>query len=410
MSHRPFRRRSARRAALLAVALAGVGAADAVEAGGRASGAPSRKASAAADGDKAGASKRLELNRIQKEMQEARQDIERYRQLEKVVRHDVEKLEVQSEAARRKLSSIQGDLNRTEEKRQSLRSRLLALRTVGGLWRSMVVAETAQYVSERAARDDAFGSRSLWKEEFRRSAIVEKTALVAGLEGVASKTERLVGDAQAAALKLSEAKGLAAAEKLQTEAQYQGKKAEMDGIKERTQAALERARELEESAKALRRMLESIAKLSKIVRPSGGLMSLPKHALPWPCEGRLVSRFGKEKDAKLGSWSINQGIRIETAAQAAVGAVAAGRVIFAGPFRSYGQVVILDHGEFFSVYGELGEILKKKGDPVLAGEAVARTSLHGSAGRLYLEIRLGSEALDPLVWLKSLDPPRGRVE
>ena len=44
-------------------------------------------------------------------------------------------------------------------------------------------------------------------------------------------------------------------------------------------------------------------------------------------------------------------------AGAPVQAVDGGKVIFAGPFRSYGQVLIVDHGSnFFSIYGELGEL------------------------------------------------------
>ena len=58
--------------------------------------------------------------------------------------------------------------------------------------------------------------------------------------------------------------------------------------------------------------------------------------------------------------------------------------------------MIVDHGGgFFSVYGELGEILKGKGDAVRASEKLA------SAGeQVYLEIRRGTDALDPADWLE----------
>ena len=81
---------------------------------------------------------------------------------------------------------------------------------------------------------------------------------------------------------------------------------------------------------------------------------------------------------------------------APVKAVAAGKVIFAGPFRSYGRVIIVDHGAgFFSVYGGLGEMEKDKGDAARKGETLAR-----AGGRLYLELRRGADALDPLAWLE----------
>ena len=58
--------------------------------------------------------------------------------------------------------------------------------------------------------------------------------------------------------------------------------------------------------------------------------------------------------------------------------------------------MIVDHGGgFFSVYGELGKIVKEKGDAVKANEKLA------TAGeRVYLEIRRGTEALDPAEWLE----------
>ena len=52
-------------------------------------------------------------------------------------------------------------------------------------------------------------------------------------------------------------------------------------------------------------------------------------------------------------------------------------------------------GGFFSVYGELGELVKEKGDAVRASEKLA------TAGeQVYLEIRRGTDALDPAEWLE----------
>jgi septal ring factor EnvC (AmiA/AmiB activator) len=108
-----------------------------------------------------------------------------------------------------------------------------------------------------------------------------------------------------------------------------------------------------------------------------------------------VSGFGRGKDPELGTWIVRQGLTLEVEAAAAVSAVADGRVIFIGPFRSYGQVAILDHGAgFFSVYAGLDEIVKEKGSLIHSGETLAR-----SGPRLYFEIRRGTEALDPLAWL-----------
>jgi septal ring factor EnvC (AmiA/AmiB activator) len=144
-------------------------------------------------------------------------------------------------------------------------------------------------------------------------------------------------------------------------------------------------------------LIEKLGKPGKF-RKTGPVARLerPVHSLPWPVEGKVLRPFGRERDEQLGTWTVRQGVVFSAAAGAPVGAIAPGSVIFAGPFRSYGKVVIVDHGGgFFSVYGELGEILKDKGDSVRASEKLA------SAGeQVYLEIRRGTDALDPADWLE----------
>jgi septal ring factor EnvC (AmiA/AmiB activator) len=98
---------------------------------------------------------------------------------------------------------------------------------------------------------------------------------------------------------------------------------------------------------------------------------------------------------------VRQGLTMATLPGAPVSAVADGKVIFAGPFRSYGSVVILDHGGgFFSVYGQLGDIDAAKGTLVKAGDSIAVAGGGADAGRMYFEVRRGTDALDPTVWLE----------
>ncbi len=153
-------------------------------------------------------------------------------------------------------------------------------------------------------------------------------------------------------------------------------------------------------------LLDKLVKAAKYRKPAGvaAVLDIPRHSLPWPAEGKVLSGFGREKDKDLGTWIVRQGLTLATPAAAPVAAVASGRVIFSGPFRSYGQVMILDHGGgFFSVYGGLGEILKgeERRRAVRTSRSPARgEGKEGAAGRVYLEIRRGTEALDPLAWLE----------
>jgi septal ring factor EnvC (AmiA/AmiB activator) len=88
-------------------------------------------------------------------------------------------------------------------------------------------------------------------------------------------------------------------------------------------------------------------------------------------------------------------------AGAPVRAVAAGEVRFAGWFRGYGKIVILDHSEqYFTISGHLESIEVEVGDEVASGEMLGSVGETGSLSgpRLYFEIREGSEALDPVSW------------
>jgi septal ring factor EnvC (AmiA/AmiB activator) len=96
-------------------------------------------------------------------------------------------------------------------------------------------------------------------------------------------------------------------------------------------------------------------------------------ALPYslPVEGRLVTGVGEISDGGVHA----RGLTFETRGAAPVIAPAAGRVVYAGPFRRYGSVVIIDHGRgWMTVLTDLGSL------NVRAGQGVARGSPVGRAG------------------------------
>ena len=102
-----------------------------------------------------------------------------------------------------------------------------------------------------------------------------------------------------------------------------------------------------------------------------------------------------------------EGIKIAARSGEPVKAVASGSVIYAGPFRSYGNVVILDHAKgFFTIYGFLREIQVRVGDkledPGVLGTAGPDTQTSSGTGQsaVYFEIRQGTAAVDPQRWLK----------
>jgi septal ring factor EnvC (AmiA/AmiB activator) len=125
-------------------------------------------------------------------------------------------------------------------------------------------------------------------------------------------------------------------------------------------------------------------------------------ALPWPVDGRVVARFGRDRGSRFGTAITRNGVEIGSAAGTAVAAVHEGSVAYAGPFTGYGNLVILDHGgHAYTLYGYLAAVDVTKGARVTDGGRVGRVGADpaGQPG-LYFEVRIDGKAVDPLQWLK----------
>ena len=116
-----------------------------------------------------------------------------------------------------------------------------------------------------------------------------------------------------------------------------------------------------------------------------------------------VDDFFRREFHALISENFRSGIEIKAEMGEPVRCIGNGRVLYANWFRSYGNVMIVYHGNhYFSVYGRLEEFFKAKGDAVEAGEVIATVGDSGSLSgpQLYFEIRHHGKPLDPLKWLK----------
>jgi septal ring factor EnvC (AmiA/AmiB activator) len=134
--------------------------------------------------------------------------------------------------------------------------------------------------------------------------------------------------------------------------------------------------------------------------PATGAFGALKGRLPYPVRGELAARFGASETAAAPS---TKGVFIRAPGGADVKAVAAGRVVFADWMRGYGNLLILDHGDgFLSIYGNNESVLKRVGDGVHAGEAVATVGASGGgeASGLYFETRFQGRPFDPVPWLQ----------
>lgn len=129
-----------------------------------------------------------------------------------------------------------------------------------------------------------------------------------------------------------------------------------------------------------------------------------KGLLKMPVNGKIAARFGAYKDKELNIKRFNSGIFLRTDRGEPVQAVQKGRILFAGWFKGYGKMIIIDHGhQYYTVYAHAEELFKNKGDPVESGEVIATVGDSGSVSgpELYFEVRHHGKPVDPLEWIKT---------
>lgn len=130
-----------------------------------------------------------------------------------------------------------------------------------------------------------------------------------------------------------------------------------------------------------------------------GQFSSLRGKLRLPVRGELIGRFGTQYQGVAGS---RKGIFIRSPEGEQVRAVAAGQVVYADWMRGFGNLLIVDHGDaYLSVYGNNESLLRKPGDAVSAGDAVATVGATGGNEQtgLYFELRHLGKAFDPLRWV-----------
>jgi septal ring factor EnvC (AmiA/AmiB activator) len=119
-----------------------------------------------------------------------------------------------------------------------------------------------------------------------------------------------------------------------------------------------------------------------------------------PASGTLVGRF--DETNRLGITS--KGLTFETRPGAQVVAPFDGRIVFAGPFRGYGQILIIKHSDgYHSLLAGLGRVEGSVGQWLVAGEPVGVMADGTDKPRLYLELRHNNQPINPLPWLAIRD-------
>lgn len=124
-----------------------------------------------------------------------------------------------------------------------------------------------------------------------------------------------------------------------------------------------------------------------------GLFEKSRGSLQLPARGQIVQAFGETTS----SGAHTKGITLKARPAAHVVAPFDGTVLFAGPFKNYGQLMIIDNGdEYMTLLAGMERMNVGVGQEILTGEPIG--VLKKGNPTLYIEIRKSGQPIDPQPW------------
>ncbi len=127
-----------------------------------------------------------------------------------------------------------------------------------------------------------------------------------------------------------------------------------------------------------------------------------KGKLPWPADGAILSRFGKQYHAVLKNIELppNNGIDLAVAVGTKVQAVFDGVVNQVITMPGYNKCVLVQHGNYFTLYCKMKSVNVKEGDKVKTGDALGTIDTINGQTQLHFEVWKGKTPQNPETWLR----------
>lgn len=253
------------------------------------------------------------------------------------------------------------------------------------------IAATQQEMADRQAALDSSAARiqTLLAESRTEQAALarrksERAALVTTLRqrrtGLQSELEQRQGDINRLESRIQEM--IAAAEAAR---------------RRETERARETARATgnAEAARAAEAAESAFVELSGSFRQNRG-------KLPWPAAGVVTGTFGTRTHPVYGTKTRSIGLEISTPPTASVRAVFAGTVIRIFAMPAYGTSVMVSHGDYATIYGNLSSVDVRQGQQIRAGQAVGRagTASDPLGAGVFFALFADGDAVDPAGWLQ----------
>lgn len=127
-----------------------------------------------------------------------------------------------------------------------------------------------------------------------------------------------------------------------------------------------------------------------------------KGKLPWPADGPVVARFGKHYHPVYKNLQLppNNGVDIALSKGTQIRAVFDGVVKQVMVMPGYNQCVLIQHGNYFTLYCKLKSLNVAEGDKVKTSDVIGSVDAIGGQVQLHFEVWKGSTPQNPEIWLK----------
>jgi septal ring factor EnvC (AmiA/AmiB activator) len=245
--------------------------------------------------------------------------------------------------------------------------------------RKRTVALRADLDKGRALEAEA--GRALTSLRDSETALRERRTQLAALENQQRIASR---NARGAALREAE-RALALAEEAR----------DLDGLVERLDDVAALRRELAALPGPVLRPANLAAALPSAPAPAASASAPPPGDFQLPVDGRTLTGFGARRDSGLAS----TGLELAPVTGAQVVAPARGRVAFAGPYRGFGRIVIIEHeGGWTSLVTGLARVDVAVGDTVIGGSPMGIAG--GREAPVTFELRRDGKPINPLQYLR----------
>ena len=127
-----------------------------------------------------------------------------------------------------------------------------------------------------------------------------------------------------------------------------------------------------------------------------------KGKLPWPADGPVVAKFGKHYHPVYKNLELppNNGVDIALSKGTQIKSVFDGVVKQVMVMPGYNQCVLIQHGNYFTLYCKLKSLNVAEGDKVKTSDVIGTIDAIGGQVQLHFEVWKGSKPQNPETWLK----------